>query len=76
MRNSLNEKDCCILGRRELRLFQNCSKTLCCCGLGGYFEREADNSENWTEGMEGLDGAIALGKQVLSQLSYTPAVTL
>jgi len=24
-------------------LYQNCTKTLCNCGLGGYFEREADS---------------------------------
>jgi hypothetical protein len=26
-----------------VELYQNCTKTLCNCGLGAYFEREADS---------------------------------
>ena len=36
------------------------------------FPEPVENKENADEGMERLDGAVELAKQMLSQLSYTP----
>jgi len=38
------------------------------------FPEIVENTESVVEGMERLDGAVELAKQVLSQLSYTPTV--
>jgi hypothetical protein len=40
------------------------------------FPEIVENKENVDEGMEPLDGAVELAKQVLSQLSYTPPATI
>jgi hypothetical protein len=41
---------------------------------GSRFPEIVEYTENVVEGMEQLDGAVELAKQVLSQLSYTPTV--
>ena len=58
------------------KLFQN-PMFLCSRGLlraRSRFPKIVENTENVDEGMERLDGAVELAKQVLSQLSYTPTV--
>ena len=57
--------------RSRTHVYQNCTKTLCNCCFGAYFEREADspleNIENVKQRLESLACRNALAKQVLSR---------